>query len=163
MGYEIVAFDPAPTLISSLAASASDRITAHVGSYDDMDALFADGERFAAAILGWGSFSHLRNRRARVETLRSFARLTDGPILVSFLGVKAAASPRLRRLRSVLPRRPERDPEDVFATTIGFYHPVDEAEVQSLAEASGLDVVRLSFDERDTNWPHVVFRNSTTL
>jgi hypothetical protein len=47
----------------------------------------------------------------------------------------------------------------VFAVTIGFYHPVDEEEVRALANESGLEVVHLSFDERDTNWPHVVLRS----
>jgi hypothetical protein len=158
LGYEIVAFDPSETLVSSLAARAPAPVTVRAGAYEEMGALFPEGERFDAAIVGWGSFSHLRNEQARIETLRSFSRLTSGPILVSFLAVKGGASPRLQRLRRLLPRRADRDPEDVFAVTIGFYHPVDEGEVRSLAKQAGLEILHLSFDERDTNWPHVVFR-----
>jgi len=158
LGYEIVAFDPSETLVTSLTARAPGNVTVLGGAYEEMDALFAEGRRFDAAIVGWGSFSHLRSEKARVATLRSFARLTDGPILVSFLAVKGATSPRLQRMRRLLPRRAERDPQDIFAVTIGFYHPVDEGEVRGLAEQAELEVVHLSFDERDTNWPHVVLR-----
>jgi hypothetical protein len=158
MGYEIVAFDPSETLVASLEARAPETVTVLEGAYEEMDSLFADSERFDAAIIGWGSFSHLRSEQVRIDALRSFGRLTEGPILVSFLAVKGAVSPRLRRLRRVLPRRAERDLQDVFAVTIGFYHPVDEAEVRELAARAGLEVVHVSFDERDTNWPHVVLR-----
>jgi 2-polyprenyl-3-methyl-5-hydroxy-6-metoxy-1,4-benzoquinol methylase len=158
MGYEIVAFDPSETLVASLGGRAPANVIVLGGAYENMGALFPEGERFDAAIVGWGSFSHLRNEKARIETLQSFSRLTGGPILVSFLAVKGGASPGLQRLRRLLPRRSDRDPQDVFAVTIGFYHPVDEGEVRALATQAGLDIVHLSFDERDTNWPHVVFR-----
>src|SRR5947207_3909412 len=39
---------------------------------------------FDAAILGWSSYSHLRSQQLRIQALRSFARVTEGPILVSF-------------------------------------------------------------------------------
>jgi hypothetical protein len=155
-GYEIAAFDPSERLVASLGGRVPGS-TVLVGAYEDTDRLFT-GEMFDGAILGWGSFSHLRTERARIGALRSFSRLTAGPILVSFLAVKGDVTPRLARFRRVLPRRPDRDPDDVFAVTIGFYHPVDEAEVRGLAAAAELEVVRLSFDERDTNWPHVVLR-----
>jgi 2-polyprenyl-3-methyl-5-hydroxy-6-metoxy-1,4-benzoquinol methylase len=159
MGYEVVAFDPAEPLISALTRRAPANVVALEGAYEDMNTLFAEGETFDAAIVGWGSFSHLRDEPSRVETLRSFGRLTEGPILVSFLALKAGAvAPRLARLRRVLPRRPDRDAQDIFAVSIGFYHPVDEQEVRRLAKAAGLEVIHLSFDTRDTNWPHVVLR-----
>jgi 2-polyprenyl-3-methyl-5-hydroxy-6-metoxy-1,4-benzoquinol methylase len=159
MGFEVVAFEPAEALISALARQAPPNVTTLQGAYEDMDALFAEGESFDAAIVGWGSFSHLRDEPSRIQTLRSFARLTGGPILVSFLAVKnGAAPPRLARMRRLLPRRPARDEQDIFAVSIGFYHPVDEGEVRRLADAAGLEISHLSFDSRDTNWPHVVLR-----
>jgi 2-polyprenyl-3-methyl-5-hydroxy-6-metoxy-1,4-benzoquinol methylase len=159
MGFEVVAFEPAEPLISALAQRAPWNVTALRGAYDDMPALFPEGESFDAAVVGWGSFSHLRNERSRIETLRSFARLTRGPILVSFLAVKTGrVSPGLSRLRRFLPRRPNREAEDIFAVSIGFYHPVDEDDVLRLADAAGLEIEHLSFDQRDTNWPHVVLR-----
>jgi 2-polyprenyl-3-methyl-5-hydroxy-6-metoxy-1,4-benzoquinol methylase len=159
LGFEVVAFDPAEPLISALARQAPPNVAALQGAYEDMDMLFAEGERFDAAIVGWGSFSHLRDDESRIGTLRSFARLTDGPILVSFLALKAGGiPPGLARIRRFLPRRPNRDDQDIFAVSIGFYHPVDEEEVRRLAEAAGLELTHLSFDSRDTNWPHVVLR-----
>jgi 2-polyprenyl-3-methyl-5-hydroxy-6-metoxy-1,4-benzoquinol methylase len=159
MGFEVVAFEPAEALISALARQAPRNVLALQGAYEDMEALFPEGESFDAAIVGWGSFSHLRDERTRIETLSSFARLTGGPILVSFLALKAGGiPPRLARLRRFLPRRPNRDEQDIFAVSIGFYHPVDEEEVRRLAAAAGLEITHLSFDSRDTNWPHVVLR-----
>lgn len=159
MGYEVVAFDPARPLIEALQREAPGGVTALVGAYEDMNALFDQDESFAAAIVGWGSFSHLRDEQTRVATLRSFGRLTSGPILVSFLALKAGGIPRrLARLRRLLPRRPNRGDEDIFAVSIGFYHPVDEPEVRRLADAAGLEVTHLNFDSRDTNWPHVVLQ-----
>jgi SAM-dependent methyltransferase len=159
LGYEIVAFDPAEPLIDAFARQAPSNVSALRGAYADMDTLFSSSETFDAAIVGWGSFSHLRDEQSRIETLASFARLTGGPILVSFLALKAGGIPRrLARIRRLLPRRPNRDDEDIFAVSIGFYHPVDEKEVRRLAGAAGLEITHLSFDSRDTNWPHVVLR-----
>jgi hypothetical protein len=156
MGYEVISFDPSKALITSLAARAPANLIAMEGAYEGMDALFPEGCQFDAAIAGWGSFSHLRNERTRIETLRSFARLTNGPILTSFFAVKQGASPRLRRLRRLLPRRSDRDPQDAFGVAVGFYHPVDEDEIRLLAKQAALGVVRMNFSERDTNCPHVV-------
>jgi 2-polyprenyl-3-methyl-5-hydroxy-6-metoxy-1,4-benzoquinol methylase len=159
MGYEVVAFDPTRPLITALARQAPPNVSALPGSYEEMDELFGEGERFDAAIVGWGSFSHLRDEETRIATLRSFARVTDGPILVSFLALRAGGIPaRLARLRRLLPRQPNRDEQDIFAVSIGFYHPVDEEEVRRLTDAAGLEITHLSFDSRDTNWPHVVLR-----
>jgi 2-polyprenyl-3-methyl-5-hydroxy-6-metoxy-1,4-benzoquinol methylase len=159
MGFDVVAFDPAEPLIAALGRQAPPSVTALPGAYEDMDTLFGEGDRFDAAIVGWGSFSHLRDEETRIATLRSFARLTEGPILVSFLALKPGGiPPGLARIRRFLPRRPNRDDQDIFAVSIGFYHPVDEEEVRRLADAAGLEITHLSFDSRDTNWPHVVLR-----
>jgi SAM-dependent methyltransferase len=156
LGYQVVAFDPSETLVSALANRPG--VTAFRGSYERFGGMFAPDESFDAVILGWGSFSHLRSSRDRIETLRAAGRLTNGPLLVSFLAVRAAPSPAVTRLRRLLPRRRERDPGDAFGLMIGFYHPIDEAEVRALADAAGLEVEHANFDERDTNWPHVVLR-----
>jgi hypothetical protein len=157
MGYSVVAFEPAATLAAELEARRGDaQIEVHRGSYEDMDALFPASKTFDAAIIGWGSFSHLRSERARIATLESFGRLTNGPILVSFLAARTAPTGRVARLRRVLPRRAGRDPSDIFAMTIGLYHPVDEEELRSLSRAAGLRILHLNFDERETSWPHAV-------
>jgi SAM-dependent methyltransferase len=157
MGYSVVAFEPAATLASELAARKGNaEIEVHRGAYEDMDELFPASETFDAAIIGWGSFSHLRNEGARIATLESFRRLTNGPILVSFLAVWAAPTGRVARLRRILPRRTGRDSTDIFAMTIGLYHPVDEEELRALSRAAGLRILHLNFDERETSWPHAV-------
>lgn len=157
-GYEVVAFDPVESLVHELAAVASFEVKQ--GSYADMDRLFPDRDTFDAALVGWGSFSHLRTREARVSTLRSFRGVTSGPILVSFLAVRSPASGSVARLRRLLPRRAGRDPGDVFAMSIGLYHPVDEEEVGELAAEADLRVLHLSFDTRETSWPHAVLQRA---
>jgi SAM-dependent methyltransferase len=157
-GYEIVAFEPAPQLVEQLEQSRGKlAIRVQRGAYDDLERLFPD-ERFDAGIFGWGSFSHLRSHQARADALREYGRLTPGPILVSFLAVKSEPTRRLAQFRRALPRRADRDPHDVFAMSIGLYHPVDEEEVRGLAEEAGLEIVHVNFDVRETNWPHVVLR-----
>lgn len=156
-GYRVTAFEPAQDLVDQVArGSGGLPIEVHRGAYEDLAHLFPDDRRFDAAIFGWGSFSHLRSEQARLEALRQYARLTSGPILVSFLAVKAGPSERLARFRRLLPRRADRDPQDVFAMTIGLYHPVDEDEVKSLAERAGTHILHLNFDTRETSWPHAV-------
>lgn len=158
-GYQVTAFDPAPTLAAELATRAE--IVAVQGGYEEMATLFPDADAFDAAIVGWGSFSHLRTPEARLHTLQQFARLTAGPILLSLLALRGQVTTRLDALRRVLPRRRDRDAGDVFAMTIGLYHPMDEQELRDLARQAGLEVEYLSFDERETNWPHVVLKRRT--
>jgi hypothetical protein len=167
-GYQVLAFEPSLPLAQSMRERLGGKpIEVYVGRYDslprlrslegawtDLDAL----EPFDAAIVGWGSFSHLRTDRVRVKTLEAFARVTRGPILVSFIGIQksnAHAGSRAARLRRRLPRRRERALGDTFSIFIGFIHKTNEAEVEHLVDAAGLDVVQKSLDE---NWPHVVLR-----
>jgi hypothetical protein len=159
-GYRIAAFEPAQALVDQLTETRGDLpIEARRGAYEDLARLYPE-EHFDAAIFGWGSFSHLRSAEARVDALREYGRLTKGPILVSFLAVKSAPTTRLALFRRALPRRHDRDPHDVFAMSIGLYHPVDEKEIVDLADRAGLRVVDLNFDVRDTNWPHVVLQRA---
>jgi hypothetical protein len=150
LGYEVVAFEPSPPLARALADRTSGQLHVYRARYQDLPMLApaAAGDApadlgafgpFDASILGWGSFSHLYSRGDRVHALRSFAEVTRGPILVSFLAFGADGS------RS-----------EAFSVYIGFYRGVSEGELRSLADEAGLDVHGLSTDERDTNWPHAV-------
>jgi hypothetical protein len=160
LGYRIAAFEPAQGLVDQLTANRGDLpIEVQTGAYEDLERLYPD-DSFDAAIFGWGSFSHLRSEDDRVEALQQYGRLTAGPILVSFLATKSEPTQRLAHFRRALPRRSDRDPHDVFAMTIGLYHPVDEPEVRDLAERAGLRVVDLNFDARETSWPHVVLQRA---
>jgi hypothetical protein len=161
-GYSVSAFEPAERLVQGLQQSA-DGLSVDVrrGAYGDLEDLFPPGtDPFDAAIFGWGSFSHLRGEPARVAALREYARLTAGPILLSFLAVRAAPTARLARFRRLLPRRADRDPHDVFAMTIGLYHPIDEQEVRDLAGRAGLRILQISFDERESSWPYAVLQRA---
>jgi hypothetical protein len=171
MGYRVTAFEPSEQLAEVLALAAPDHtgLAVYRGGYEDLPHLARVGESpeadldalgpFDASIVGWGSFSHLRTDDLRVATLEAFARVTRGPILVSFLGLyggQRLASSRLAKLRRALPRRAGRGLADVFSVYIGFYHRTSEEEIADLASRSGLQVEYGSFDERDTNWPHVI-------
>jgi hypothetical protein len=173
LGYRVTAFEPSPELAEALAARAHDEegTAVYRARYEDLPRLEgtsgregADLETLApvdAVIAGWGSFSHLRTPALRVAVLESLARSTSGPILVSFLGLfddRREPTSLLGRLRRALPRRRGRGPGDVFSVYIGFFHRTNEREIESLANAAGLEIVHRSFDERDTNWPHVVLR-----
>jgi hypothetical protein len=166
MGYEVVAFEPS----APLAALMADRlpkglnVMVYRAGYEDMPNLFPPrpGMRggnletwsgFEAAILGFGSYSHLRTEGARIRTLSSFARYVRGPILVSFhqsdtskLPPNGGQTERLGRLLKIGPR-------DRFSVYIGFTHDVIGPELAAEARRSGLSVVDLKGDTRD---PHAV-------
>jgi hypothetical protein len=174
-GYRVTAFEPSEELAEALAVRArgKESLAVYRARYQDLPRLAGtsgtlDTELEAlgpidAAVAGWGSFSHLRLQVVRVATLEALARATDGPILVSFLGLydeARAPSSGAGRLRHVLPRRGGRGPADVFSVYIGFFHRTSEREVEALAATAGLEIVHRSFDTRDTNWPHAVLRRS---
>jgi hypothetical protein len=176
-GYRVTAFDPSEALARSLAGHAygGDALAVYRARYEDLPRLTSLSgaaetaldalPSIDAAIVGWGSFSHLRTHRLRVRTLLSLGQATSGPILVSFLGLyddERTPASRLGRLRHRLPRRAGRSVADVFSAHIGFYHRTNEREVEALAEAAGLEIVSRSFDTRDTNWPQVVLRRSAS-
>jgi hypothetical protein len=167
MGYTVVAFDSSPALAASLARVAPHGCDAFRGNYEDLPRLLParPGDRgarldelppFDASIVGWGSFSHLPREDLRLRTLSAFRTVTKGPIVASLLGVRSDASSTGGRLTRRLPRRPGRSPGDVFSAFIGYYHLVSRPELERLAAEAGLEVLHLNFDQRDTNWPHVV-------
>jgi hypothetical protein len=171
MGFDVVAFEPAPALCEALAAVARVEgagVEAFRAGYEDLPRLTrtVDGSAadlqelgpFDAAIFGWGSFSHIRTRALRVETLRSFARVTQGPMLASFLAVKDDSSAGGRRRARRLLARHGRETDDRFSMHLGFRHSSSPSEVESLAREAGLDVVELEFRGGDALAPYVVLR-----
>jgi hypothetical protein len=168
MGYEVVAFEPSAVLTAAMAVRVAKGLNTRVyrASYEDMPWLFParPGEPcgsleaepdFDAAILGWGSYSHLRTEEQRIRTLSSFAHHVRGPILVSFYQFasnKMASKARTERVRRLL----KIEPGDRFSVYIGFTHDVSAGELTTVAERSGLSIVHLNEDSRDTNWPHAV-------
>ena len=149
MGYAVVAFEPSRPLVEAMAAHAPPgaRVDVRRGGYEEMAALFGSEQpgSFDAAILGWGSFSHLRNDRTRIATLSAFRRLTNGPILLSFDVPDTAISPRLAWLRRLLPQRGDRDPGARLDIGGGLFHGLGADEMRSLARQADLEIATLFF------------------
>lgn len=176
IGYHVVAFEPARALVEAMAAQVEtegrgERVGVFRGGYEDLPNLFRVSDRsvvdvnelgpFDAAILGWGSFSHLRTKPLRLKTLKIFTELTSGPILASFIPAKpdSESSPPQRRRLGRLITRHGREPEDRFSMHLGFQHPVTESEVKLLAKEAGLEVVELTFTPTGEIFtPYVVLR-----
>jgi len=163
MGYEVVAFEPAANLAEAMAANVPESapVQAFRAAYEDLPRLepvdptgtgadLKDLGPFAAAVMGWGSFSHLPSVEDRVQALRSMGEATDGPILVSFL--------TFRQQERVPRERRPRHWGDNFSIFIGYYHTLSEEELNELAQAAGLTVVALNTDETESTWPHAVLR-----
>jgi hypothetical protein len=159
MGYAVVAFEPSRPLVEAMAAHVPKgaKVDVRRGGYEQMGQLFGTEQpaSFDAAILGWGSFSHLRNDRTRIATLTEFRRLTNGPILVSFDVTDGAISPRLAQLRRILPQRGDRDSGAHLDIGGGLFHGLDADEMRSLASQAGLEVASLYFPSYDAP-PYVV-------
>lgn len=169
-GYEVVAFDPSARLVASMAAHAAvpppgtGRVEALLGRYEDLPVLRAAGDAsvrvdlrerpaFDAALLGWTSYSHIRQAAERVRALRQMAALTSGPMLVSFyLGRDARPSVPRRRLI----RRLGFSGRDRFTTHVGFYHLSTAEELRAEAREAGLNVVIEVLDDSDGRWPYLV-------
>jgi hypothetical protein len=148
-GYRVVAFDRVLGLATSLADFCGDLpIEVFVGRYEQLPMLSPLNQHamkidlrlrapFAAAIMGWTSFSHLRSDEHCVDTLRHFGNLTHGPILVSFYPTWTGRS-------------------DIhFSQSVGFYRTFSGSEFRALAERAALKVIVI--DDQD-NWPHAVLQ-----
>ncbi|MFB3855256.1 MAG: class I SAM-dependent methyltransferase [Vicinamibacterales bacterium] len=186
-GYEIVAFDPSPLMVSSMAAqigcqpilafrarfetlplleSASTRGRGHDSSDETRPASdcavtnLSEMGRFDAALLGLTSFSHLRYENDRIKVLAEFARVTAGPIVLSFFHAPApgAISPHRSKRRGkalahfAAGRLPA--PEgDRFSIGIGYYHTFRRDELERLFERASLSILHLDLE---ANWSHAV-------
>lgn len=142
-GYRVVAFDPVLRLAISLADVCGGLpIESLLGRYEDLPILnslskpptpidLRSRPLFAAAILGWGSISHLRSDQCCIETFRQFGRLTHGPILVNWISLAVS-----KKKRS-------------FTIYDGYRRCFTGDDISEMAEDAGLAVV--DFDD-DENW-----------
>jgi hypothetical protein len=142
-GYRVVAFDPAGQLVSSLADVCGGLpIESFRGRYEDLPVLnslsrppasidLRSRPLFAAAILGWGSISHLRSDQRCLETLWQFRRLTSGPILVSWIATESGWKKRY------------------FNVYLGYCRCFTGEEIRQMAEEAGLVIV--DYDDNE-NW-----------
>jgi hypothetical protein len=166
MGYEVVAFEPSAALAAAMAGTVAkgSNVRVYRASYEDLPSLYpARPEEpsgsleteleFDVGILGWGSYSHIRNEQQRIRTLSLFARYVRGPILVSFYQFGGKTPPkRVERMSRLL----KIGSGDRFSVYIGFTHDVIAAELATAAERSGLSIVHLNEESTLTNWPHAV-------
>jgi SAM-dependent methyltransferase len=173
LGYEVVAFEPAPALAAALreVAAGLPRATALEGSYGDLvRASRGDGgplgavagSRFDAVVLGWASFSHLTDPAARSALLAALRSLApSAPVLLSYLGPDddGRANGRVERLRApvrrALARAAGRAPAaagEGFIPSAGFYQRFTAAEVDGVAAAAGYEV---AMHEREP-YPHAL-------
>lgn len=173
-GYEVVAFEPSKELIHTLQKTLSDDAPAHLyqGRYEQLPRLYSlDKDQhelqlgslgcFDAAIIGWGSFVHLRNEEQRVHALKHMASVTKGPLLVSFFMRNwDQQEEKLGRFRRLIRGRYNQDPGNFFYKGIGFHHYTSQDEFIRLVHKSGLKLQYINIDTRDTNWPHAIVCNA---
>ena len=173
LGYQVTAFEPVLSLVDAMQQqrNAQDRVgvACYAGGYEGLPFVMAPphGERvhlsgigpFDAAILGWGSFSHICDERQRQNTLRHFGELTSGPILLSFTSTREDGEFRTSGIGSKLLKRKHRHPADRFSMSMGFQHPVTELEVRQLADRADLTVLKIDFSSTSLA-PHAVLQRS---
>jgi hypothetical protein len=145
-GYRVVAFEPVRPLAAWLARECNGLpIECFIGRYEDLPVASSlstppatidlrSRAPFSAAILGAWSISHIRSDQHCIATLRQFAELTRGPILVSYY---------------------PGEPNHKFSLNLGFWRRLTCAQMRALAEDAGLDVLLL--DHR-----HAVLRRRLT-
>lgn len=155
IGYEVHAFEPAPQLCEGAARSINQPGRGKVlrGDYDALiAAVRGDGplselthERYDAAILGWGSYSHVLEETTRIELLRALRVLVpSGPVLISFiprtLG-SGVAGPWLLAIRKIIPRIGAPRSDMIFDATAGFFVLFSRRRLEKEARAAGYEVV----------------------
>jgi hypothetical protein len=173
-GYTVVAFERSRQPVLTMATHGPEDLPLEVycAGYEDLPTLhpvrpdqpvvdLTALPRFDAAIVGWGSFTHLRSEAQRVHTLRIFAGVTRGPVLVSFLARPDDTGSRsdAGRLRHRLPGRFNQDPGNVFDMGYGLFHRYSRAEIVGLMDAAGLTIAHLSLEADETTWPYAIFHD----
>jgi hypothetical protein len=156
MGYEVVAFEPAPALAEAARGGASLYPASKVicASFADLVravekgsgplAPHVCGQEFHGIIFGWTSFSYVwrEDRDALLKALRALA--PRAPILLSYLLADDRSDEKLgrarrgyRRLLRLTGAPALAEPGDGFQPWSGFFQTLTAGEVQSLAERTG--------------------------
>lgn len=163
MGYSVVAFEPVRQLAEKMARETAPlgSVRVYCGAFQDMPFLEAlpTGARgdlrnegpFDGAIVGYGSLSHLLTDAQRIETLRRFAEVTRGPILVSFYASFPESHPAAAHsgwLRRWLRRRKARRGVSRFQVSGGYFRLLSREEIEGMAKEVGLKVLDIQI-ERD--------------
>jgi len=170
-GFRVVAFDPCAPFADA-ARGLSDNAFVQASYADLVDAVrgrggplafLRDAPPFDAAILGWGSLSHVTpasERRALLFAMRELA--PHAPVLASFaldhdLPVprisKGRARDTLRRLFTVLNAPGISEGGDYFSPAGGFFSNLHALEIESLARETGYELALFE----DAPYPHALF------
>jgi hypothetical protein len=174
-GYEVTAFEPCASLAAAMSCCFAGRLNIKIyrARYEDMPHLFPArphapsmtleaGSNFDAAVLGWGSYSHLRTEAQRIRALSSFRHYVHGPILLSFSKSLDTPSHTGRfshtgPFRSIVKKWLKRDSNDFFSVYSGFTHAVRVSELEAAARQSELKIVHLNEGRTaDALSPHAV-------
>jgi len=169
-GYCIAAaYDPVESFIAALREDPRlieirDRLC--VGTHQSVQSLPALGQlsrtgtRIDAVVVGWGSYTHLRGAKRRVEFLRSLRALCPtGPVLLSFFAEMGSEPERVTRLRARLRRLMGTtdsmvEPGDGLNRGQGATHRFTEVAFAREASEAGYRVVR--WQEHDFAAAHAV-------
>lgn len=166
-GYQVSAFEPSLVLARSMSeksAQGGGAVDVFLGRYEDLPRLrrfpsdetvdFTHEPRFDVSLLGWSSYSHIRHRQDRIETLRRFAMITDGPVIASFF-MRPPASGRVHPVVRLSTRLGFRTEGDSFTPYIGYYHLSSEAELAAEVADAGLTIVDASYNGSEGYWPWI--------
>lgn len=169
LGYGVVAFDPCRQLVELLSNYAPPSVEVYLGAYQDLPVLlnFRSGRReqldeetkYDAAIMGWTSFSHLRSREQRLEVLRYFSEMTEGPVLLSF-ETDAAGGRNASSGTWWIPLRNKVFSGDRFFMNGGFVHCFQEEGIRELLNEAELEILALCMD--DSSYPYAVVKAKRT-
>lgn len=153
-GHDVVAFDPIPQFVETMARSMSADLRVHPyrARYQDLPRLnpatpnhpagdLSAMPPFDAAILGWSSFSHILDEDASIETLRTMARHVHGPILVSFFTRDPEEDTHWSsQIRRRIPGR-NGDPSFAFRMYSGVFRAYIAAEIFELCNRADVSVI----------------------
>lgn len=181
-GYQIVAFDPAPSFVKRARRELEHPgcLTFVQGGFEDLVRTselrrVVDAEQpFDATVFGWGSFTHVLSSSSRRQVLNAVHTCTpDGPLLLSFWmrnentemqrGRAWQLGWRLgQRLTGPQSAAPKPDPGDVLLGKAGFGHFFSLAEIENLANETGFEICRTPTGHIVDGYPHTTLRPAQT-
>jgi len=182
LGYDVVAFEPAPSLVLRAKVLDPQAFLAFLqGSYEDLvdpvrprhadlNHQLQQFAPFDAVLLGWGSFSHVVDPGVREGIFRRIRELSPtGPALASFFLLPTELEPangRMERwgrqtgrwLRKVGNRQENLvNSGDLILFHAGFGHWFTPIEIESLAEQTGNDLIPAEGWPHPHEYPHCTF------